>query len=111
MTNSLLHSAEALTSWSWDIADILKSIVKTAIASSAGNQRWLEATSMRRRTEDSMGRWNASSIPCTSRGLRKLFPEACFVHMFRDVDAVVRSMVQLPSRNRNSVGSDRRRSA
>jgi hypothetical protein len=56
------------------------------------NQRWLEATIMvpGRRLGGSMGRLEYALHIC---GLRKLFPQARFVHVFRDVDAVVRSMV------------------
>lgn len=56
------------------------------------NQRWLEAT---RVAAGPKTRW-ADGTPEYSLhiyGLRKLFPQARFVHVFRDVDAVVRSMV------------------
>jgi Sulfotransferase family len=56
------------------------------------NQRWLEATSL---TAGPKTRWVDGTPEYSLHicGLRKLFPEACFVHVFRDVDAVVRSMV------------------
>jgi len=56
------------------------------------NLRWLEATSM---AAGPKARW-VDGTPEYSLyicGLRKLFPQARFVHVFRDVDAVVRSMV------------------
>ncbi len=56
------------------------------------NLRWLEATSM---AAGPKARWvdGTPEYSLHIRGLRKLFPQARFVHMFRDVDAVVRSMV------------------
>ena len=56
------------------------------------NQRWLEATSM---TAGPKTRWVDGTPEYSLHicGLRKLFPEARFVHVFRNVDAVVRSMV------------------
>ncbi|MFL6500387.1 MAG: sulfotransferase [Candidatus Udaeobacter sp.] len=56
------------------------------------NQRWLEATSM---AAGPKTRWVDGTPEYSLHicGLRKLFPEARFVHLFRDVDAVVRSML------------------
>src|SRR6266576_908289 len=56
------------------------------------NQRWLEATSM---AAGPKTRWVDGTPEYSLHicGLRKLFSEARFVHVFRDVDAVVRSMV------------------
>jgi hypothetical protein len=56
------------------------------------NQRWLEATSMNAGPKT---RWVDGTPEYSLHicGLRKLFPQARFVHVFRDVDAVVRSMV------------------
>ena len=56
------------------------------------NLRWLEATSM---AAGPKARWvdGTPEYSLHIRGLRKLFPQARFVHVFRDVDAVVRSMV------------------
>jgi hypothetical protein len=56
------------------------------------NQRWLEATSM---AAGPKTRWVDGTPEYSLHicGLRKLFPQARFVHMFRDVGAVVRSMV------------------
>jgi hypothetical protein len=56
------------------------------------NQQWLEATSM---TAGPKTRWVDGTPEYSLHicGLRKLFPQARFVHVFRDVDAVVRSMV------------------
>jgi hypothetical protein len=56
------------------------------------NQRWLQATSM---TAGPKTRWVDGTPEYSLHicGLRKLFPEARFIHVFRDVDAVVRSMV------------------
>ena len=56
------------------------------------NQRWLEATSM---AAGPKTRWVDGTPEYSLHicGLRKLFPQARFVHVFRDVDAVVRSMV------------------
>jgi hypothetical protein len=56
------------------------------------NQRWLEATSM---TAGPKTRW-VDGTPAYSLhicGLRKLFPQALFIHLFRDVRPVVRSMI------------------
>ena len=78
-----LHSAEALTKWSLRIADISKSIVKTAIARSKVNLQWLEATSM---AAGPKTRWVDGTPEYSLHicGLRKLFPQARFVHVFRD---------------------------
>jgi hypothetical protein len=56
------------------------------------NQQWLEATSM---TAGPKTRWVDGTPEYSLHicGVRKLFPQARFVHVFRDVDAVVRSMV------------------
>jgi hypothetical protein len=56
------------------------------------NLRWLEATSM---AAGPKARWVDGTPEYSLHicGLRKLFPQARFVHVFRDVDAVVRSMV------------------
>jgi Sulfotransferase family len=56
------------------------------------NLRWLEATSM---AAGPKARWVDGTPEYSLHicGLRKLFPQACFVHVFRDVDEVVRSMV------------------
>jgi Sulfotransferase family len=54
--------------------------------------RWLEATST---AAGSKTRWVDGTPEYSLHicGLRKLFPQAVFVHLFRDVRAVVRSMV------------------
>ena len=56
------------------------------------NLRWLEATSM---AAGPKTRWVDGTPEYSLHicGLRKLFPQARFVHVFRDVHAVVRSMV------------------
>ena len=56
------------------------------------NLRWLEATSM---AAGPKTRWVDGTPEYSLHicGLRKLFPQARFVHVFRDVDAVVCSMV------------------
>jgi hypothetical protein len=56
------------------------------------NLQWLEATSM---AAGPKFRWVDGTPEYSFHicGLRKLFPEARFVHTFRDVDAVVRSML------------------
>ena len=56
------------------------------------NLRWLEAISM---AAGPKARWVDGTPEYSLHicGLRKLFPQARFVHVFRDVDAVVRSMV------------------
>jgi hypothetical protein len=56
------------------------------------NLRWLEATSM---AAGPKARWVDGTPEYSFHicGLRKLFPQARFVHVFRDADAVVRSMV------------------
>ena len=56
------------------------------------NLRWLEATSM---AAGPKARWVDGTPEYSLHicGLRKLFPQARFVHVFRDVVAVVRSMV------------------
>jgi len=56
------------------------------------NLRWLEATSM---VAGPKTRWVDGTPEYSLHicGLRKLFPQARFVHVFRDVDAVVCSMV------------------
>jgi hypothetical protein len=56
------------------------------------NLPWLEATSM---AAGPKTRWVDGTPEYSLHicGLRKLFPQARFVHVFRDVDAVVRSMV------------------
>jgi hypothetical protein len=59
---------------------------------SKANPRWLEATSM---AAGPKTRWVDGTPEYSLHicGLRKLFPQARFVHVFRDVGAVVRSMV------------------
>jgi hypothetical protein len=59
---------------------------------SKANQQWLEAISM---TAGPKTRWVDGTPEYSFHiyGLRKLFPEARFVHMSRDVSAVVCSMV------------------
>jgi hypothetical protein len=54
--------------------------------------RWLEATSMAAGTKT---RWVDGTPEYSLHicGLRKLFPQAVFIHLFRDVRAVVRSML------------------
>ncbi|PYY20665.1 MAG: hypothetical protein DMG62_22630 [Acidobacteria bacterium] len=56
------------------------------------NLRWLEATSM---AAGPKTRWVDGTPEYSLHicGLRKLFPQGRFVHVFRDVDEVVRSMV------------------
>src|SRR6266550_1423672 len=56
------------------------------------NQQWLEATSI---AAGPKARWVDGTPEYTLHicGLRKLFPQGRFVHVFRDVDEVVRSMV------------------
>ena len=56
------------------------------------NLQWLEATGM---AAGPKARWVDGTPEYSFHicGLRKLFPQARFVHVFRDVDAVVRSMV------------------
>src|SRR5215831_8709787 len=56
------------------------------------DQRWFEATSM---AAGPKTRWVDGTPEYSLHicGLRKLFPQARFVHVFRDVHAVVRSMV------------------
>src|SRR5438874_1334148 len=56
------------------------------------NLQWLQATSM---AAGPKTRWvdGTPEYSLHIYGLRKLFPQARFVHVFRDVDAVVRSMV------------------
>jgi hypothetical protein len=56
------------------------------------NLRWLQATSM---AAGPKTRWVDGTPEYSLHicGLRKLFPHASFVHVFREVDAVVRSMV------------------
>jgi len=56
------------------------------------NQRWLEATSM---AAGPKTRWVDGTPEYSLHicGLRKLFPQARFVHVSRDVDAIVCSMV------------------
>ena len=56
------------------------------------NLRWLEATSM---TSGPKARWVDGTPEYSLHvcGLRKLFPQARFVHVFREDDAVIRSMV------------------
>ena len=56
------------------------------------NQQWLEATSI---AAGPKTRWVDGTPEYSLHicGLRKLFPQARFVHVFRDVDAVVCSMV------------------
>jgi hypothetical protein len=56
------------------------------------NLQWLEATSM---TAGPKTRWVDGTPEYSFHicGLRKLFPQARFVHVFRDVDAVVLSML------------------
>jgi hypothetical protein len=60
------------------------------------NRRWLEATSM---TAGPKTRWVDGTPEYSLHicGLRKLFPQARFVHVFRDVGAVVRSMIHFHS--------------
>jgi hypothetical protein len=56
------------------------------------NLQWLEATSM---AAGPKARWVDATPEYSFHicGLRKLFPQARFVHVFRNVDVVVRSMV------------------
>lgn len=56
------------------------------------NQRWLEATSM---AAGPKTRWVDGTPEYSFHicGLRKLFPEAVFIHLVRDADSVVRSML------------------
>lgn len=56
------------------------------------NLRWLEATRM---AAGPKARWVDATPEYSFHicGLRKLFPQARFVHVFRNVDVVVRSMV------------------
>ena len=60
------------------------------------NLRWLEATSM---AAGPKARWVDGTPEYSLHicGLRKLFPQARFVHVFRDVDAVVRSTEHSPA--------------
>jgi len=55
-------------------------------------KRWIEATS---RVSGPKARWvdGTPEYSLHIYGLRKLFPDALFVHLFRDVGAVVRSMI------------------
>ena len=59
---------------------------------SKANQQWLQATSM---TAGPKTRWVDGTPEYSLHicGLRKLFPQARFVHAFRDVSAVVSSML------------------
>ena len=59
---------------------------------SKANQQWLEATST---TAGPKTRWVDGTPEYSLHicGLRKLFPQARFVHVFRDVGAVVSSMI------------------
>ena len=63
-----------------------------SISPSKVNLQWLEATSS---AAGPKTRWVDGTPEYSLHicGLRKLFPQARFVHVFRDVDAVVRSMV------------------
>lgn len=65
---------------------------KSRSAATKVDARWLEATSI---LVGPKARWVDGTPEYSLHicGLRKLFPQALFIHLFRDVEAVVRSMV------------------
>jgi hypothetical protein len=65
---------------------------ESSMAASGIEARWFEAAST---AAGPKTRWVDATpeYSCHICGLRKLFPEALFIHVVRDVDAVVRSML------------------